>query len=234
MAVTRRGRIETQELASWGVNGGGDYYAKYSGQQYQIIGFKDSAFKKPYILNYTGGNAGAVSVTFLHRLINNATGYADVRGMHIITSVNYESALAIQNGSNPPATPVETSSFKESYLVQIGSQYYGIVGWNGNRIDLEGPVKTWGLTGTSLNFSLINYLNSSPMFTRDDVEFFNGIDRRGGDAIVTTTTNSSLPLALRLAGLNSSDGISETISAVEGISFTINYRDGTSEKGTIQ
>lgn len=234
VSVTRRGRIETEELASWGVDGSGDYFARYAGQQYKILGFADTDFKEPYIAGYTSGNAGAVNVTFMHRLSNNATGYVDVREMFIITAVDYETALDIQNGSNPPITPVETSSFKENYLVKIGSEYFGIVGWNGNRIDLEGPKKTWGLTGTSVGFSLINYLNTSPVFTKDDVEFFNGIDRRGGDAIVTTTVDSGLPLALRLAGLNSSDGISETVSATEGISFTIKYRDGTTEKGEIQ
>jgi hypothetical protein len=66
-----------------------------------------------------------------------------------------------------------------------------------------------------------------------DVEFPNGMDRRGGEAITTTTTSSSLPLALRLAALNSSDGISETVNATESIGFTIEHRDGTIQKGEI-
>ena len=88
-------------------------------------------------------------------------------------------------------------------------------------------------TGTSLSFSLINYMNNSPVFV-GDVEFPNGIDRRGGESITTTTTTSSLPLALRLAALNSSDGIAETVSAVESISFTIEHRDGSIQNGEIK
>ena len=233
VSVTRRGRIVTQELQSWGINGGGDYYAKYAGTQYQIVGFADSGITQPYILGYTGGNAASVSVTFMKRLLDNKTGYVDVRGMYILTTPDYEAALDIQNGSNPPTTPVESSSFKESYLVKIGSEYYGITAWDANRIDVEGPKKTWGLTGTSLSFSLINYMNNSPVFV-GDVEFPNGIDRRGGESITTTTTTSSLPLALRLAALNSSDGIAETVSAVESISFTIEHRDGSIQNGEIK
>jgi hypothetical protein len=227
MTVTRRGKVTTQELESWGVIEGD--WILYAGNQYQISGFEDSEKTKPYIIGYSSGNAATVTIKVYRRLLDNVTGYADFRGMYIITTLDYESALEIQNGSNPPATPVDDSSFMENYLVKIGSQYYAITGWNANTITLTGPKTSWGLSGTLVSFSLINYIVSSPIITSDGIEFMNGIDRRGTEPVTVTTSMAGMPLD----ALNKPDGVVETVRAEESITFTITNRKGKKIEGVI-
>jgi hypothetical protein len=234
MEVTRRGRVTTSdELASWGIVQGD--YIRYSGTQYLISDFVDDEKTEAYILGYTSGAAAGVTVTIYRRALDNLVGYLDYRGMYILTTPDYESALSIQNGANPPVTPVETSSFKENYLVQIGSQYYKITEWDAQRIDLSGPKTSWGLTGTLVSFSLINYLLTSPVITYKEVEFTEGVDRRGTEPVWATSTVSGIPLDVGVAALNSDSGIAETIQTKESISFQIQRRDGSIvEQGEIQ
>lgn len=228
ISVTRRGKVTTEELVSWGVVEGD--YILYSGTQYKIIGFADSSKTQPYILNYTSGSAGAVTISVYRRLIDNKKGYVDVRGMYIITTPDYESVLQVQNGSNPPVTPVEISSFMENYLVQIDSQYYAIIGWDANTITLSGPKTTWGLSGTMVNFSLINFIVTSPIVTDAGDEFPEGIDRRGNEPITTTTSIVGMSLDM----LNKPDGIIESINSEESIGITITNRKGRTIEGVIQ
>lgn len=228
MTVTRRGKVTTQELESWGVVEGD--YILYSGTQYQIVGFADSSKTQPYILGYTSGSAGAVTISVYRRLLDNRVGYVDVQGMYIITTPDYESVLQVQNGSNPPATPVEISSFMENYLVQIGSQYYAIIGWDADTITLSGPKTTWGLSGTMVSFSLINFIVTSPVITDAGIEFPEGVDRRGNEPITTTTSMVGMPLD----ALNKPDGIVESINLEESIGITITNRKGRTIEGVIQ
>jgi hypothetical protein len=228
MTVTRRGKITTEELESWGIIEGD--WILYSGTQYQIVGFADSNKTQPYIFGYTSGNAAGITITIYRRLLDNTIGYVDVRGMYIITTPDYEALLQVQDGSNPPATPVEISSFMGNYLVQIGSQYYAITGWDGQTITIEGPKTTWGLIGTSVSFSLINYIVTSPIIAYDGAEFSEGVDRRGNEAINITTSMVGMPLD----ALNNPDGIIESVKAEEAIGFTITNRKGKTIEGTIQ
>ena len=229
ITVAARGLVTTQELASWGVVEGD--WILYSGTQYQISGFADNAKTQPYILGYSSGGAAAVTIQVYRRLLDNTVGYVDVRGMYIITTPDYESTLNVQNGSNPPAVPVEASSFMENYLVQIGNQYYAITAWDANTITLSGPKTTWGLTGTMVGFSLINFIVTPNIITNDGAEFIDGVDRRGLESITTTTSVAGTPL---LDALNKPDGIVETISVDESINFTITNRKGQIIEGVIQ
>lgn len=231
IAVTRRGKVVTQELASWGVVE--DDWVLYSGTQYRIISFGNSTKTNVYILGYTGGNAAGITITVYRRLIDNAVGYVDVRGMYFVTSPNYESLLGIQNGSNPPTTPIETSSFKENYLVKVGDNYYNIIEWDGTLITVSGPKTTWGLTGTSISFSLINYMVTSPVITSEGVEFINGVDRRGIESITPESVVEGMSLDMCVSSLNKSDGVVETISAKESISFQIQNQKGETIEGVI-
>ncbi len=232
LSVTRRGRVETEELVSWGVVEGD--YILYSGSQYKIIGFAASDKSKPYILNYVSGSAGGVTIKVYRRIVDNAIGYVDYDGMEIITSVDYENALSIQDGNNPPATPVESSSFVGNYLVNIGSAYYTISEWDGTTIKLTGPKTSWRTTGTSVSFSLINYIVTSPVFNHDLVEFSQGVDRRGIEPIIQTSSVDGIPLDVCAAILNKPDGIVEAIGAEESISFKIQNRKGQAIEGVIQ
>ncbi len=231
VAITRRGRVQTQELVnSWGAKAGD--WVRYAGANYQIANFRDGS--TPYILGYSAGNVAGVTITVYHRLVDNAVGYVDVRGMYMITTPNYESTLAVQNGDHPPSVPVENSSFKENYLVLINGNYYQITRWNANQIDLVGPKVTWGLVGTSVSFSMIQFFNVTPVIENNHL--FQQIDRRGVEAIDITQTMSGSPMALRAAALNAvnnGDGINEIVSAEESITWEIQYEDGSIEEGGI-
>jgi hypothetical protein len=239
ISVTRRGRVETIDLIEeWDVKQG--YYIRYSGTDYKIVSFKENTM--PYIINYTGGTVAGVPIKVYKRLIDNGIGYVDARGMYLVTSINYEAALDVQNGSNPPTTQVENSSFMENFLVEIDGNYYQITDWNGTRIDLSGPKAVWGLAGTAKNYSIIQYDNTSPVdhIAPDGSSVrFQRIDRRGNEPVSTTTQSASMyqqGMALGAAALNRGNGgsqIIEEIKTEESISYTIEWDDGTIEEGQI-
>lgn len=232
VSVTRRGRVETEELDSWGVIEGD--YILYDSIQYKIIGFNDSEKSKPYILDYEDGSAAGINIKVYRRLLDNARGYVDMRGMYVITTPDYESVLSIQDGSNPPSTPIEINSKMGNYLIKIDGNYYSILGWDAQKITVSGPKVNWGLSGTLVSFSLINYYVNSPIFNRNGVEFSEGIDRRGNEPVEITTEVEGVPLDICVSVLNNSDGVVETIGAKESIGIKIENRKGKSIEGIIK
>lgn len=240
VGVTRRGRVETVNLRDdWGVTNG--YFVRYSSADYKITGFSDAS--TAYIDGYVGGTVAGVPIKIYKRLIEQGTGYVDVRGMYLITSTNYEAGLDVQNGSNPPATPLENDSFIENFLVVINGNYYQIIGWNGTRIDISGPKTTWGLSGTTVTFSIMQYDNVSPFdvvspYDGETVEF-QRIDRRGNEPVNITTESVSMSMSqmmtLGSSLLNSGSGsqIVEQINTDEFIGFEIEWLDGSYTEGQI-
>jgi hypothetical protein len=238
MSVTRRGLVDTIDLQNdWNVTNG--YYIRYSGTDYLISGFKDA--DSAYIAGYTGGTVAGVSIKVYKRVIDQTTGYVDARGMYLTTTLDYEAALDVQNGANPPTTPVESSSFMENFLVLIGGNYYRITSWDGTRIDLTGPKSVWGLSGTSVSFQILQYDNVTPIDVVSQqadhaLVRFQRIDRRGNEPVTYTNLSLSMYQAMMLgaSALNNGTGGNEIIENVptnEGISFTIEYSDGTTEEG---
>lgn len=235
VAVTRRGRVEVSIGSDtlpdgWDVRIGD--YVRYSGVDYAITGF--AASNKMYINGYTSGNAAGVALKIYRRLVQ-GTGYLDFRGMYLVTATNYESSLNVQDGSNPPAVPVENSSFMNNFLIQIGTDYFQVAGWNGTRIDLIGPKKSWGLGGTSsLSYSIIKYTNTPGPTANGQV--FQRLDRRGNEPVnISQETASPMSMGARVAALNAATGtnIIETIGQTETIDFEILWEDGTTTKGEI-
>jgi hypothetical protein len=240
MSVTRRGRVDTINLQDdWNVTNG--YYIRYSGADYKITGFKDA--DSAYISGYTGGTVAGVPIVVYKRLINQGTGYVDVRGLHLTTSVDYEAALDVQNGSNPPVVPVESSNFMENFLVVISGNYYTITGWNGTRIDLSGPKASYGLTGTSVSYQILQYDNTSPVIhvsQQPDNELvrFQRLDRRGEESVTYSTEALSMyqMMMLGASALNNGVGGNEIVEQVptnEAITFSIEWDDGKIEEGKI-
>lgn len=240
LSVTRRGRVDTINLQDdWGVKNG--HYIRYSGTDYMITGF--AAADSVYVAGYTGGTVAGVPIVVYKRLVNQGTGYVDVRGMYLTTSIDYETALDVQNGTNAPVTPVESSSFMENFLVVIGGNYYSITGWNANRIDLAGPKAVWGLAGTSVSYQILQYDNTSPIVHVSQqydnaLVRFQRLDRRGEEPVSYTTESLSMyqQMMLGAAALNNGVGGNEIVEQVptnESIAFTIEYNDGTTEEGTL-
>lgn len=229
LAVTRRGRVSTVNLTTdWDIRIG--YIIRYNNVDYKISGFKDAS--NAYIVNYTSGTVAGVSIRVYKRLIDQGTGYVDARGMYLLTAIDYESGLDVQNGSNPPATPLENNSFKENFLVVIDSNYYQITGWNANRLDLAGPKEVWGLAGTAVTFSIIQFVNVPTTFAQQD---FQRLDRRGNEAATAATTTVPMYQTMHFAALNAGSGgeIIDQIKVDESISFQIEWQDGSYTEGQI-
>lgn len=240
VTVTRRGKVSAIDLQNdWLVKN--DDYIRYSGTDYKITGFEDAS--TVYIAGYTSGTVAGVPIKIYKRLITQGTGYVDVRGMYLTTAIDYETALDIQNGTNPPVTPVESSSFKENFLVLIDGSYYNITDWDANRIDLSGPKATWGLAGTSVTYQILQYDNVSPIdhtsqqYDQETVRF-QRLDRRGESPVTYSIASLSMyqQMMLGAAALNNGSGGNEIVEQVptnETVSFSIEWNDGTIEEGTV-
>ena len=232
VTVFRRARVETTDLQNdWGIQHGD--FVRYSGIDYKIIGFADAA--KAYIEGYTLGSAAGVPIIIYRRLVDGGVGFLDERGAYLITSIDYEALLEVQNGANPPIVKLENNSFKENYLIRIGSNYYEIAEWNGTRIDLVGPKIDWGLGGIqNVSFEIVRFIKTENI-TVNDVTF-RIIDRRGEEPI-TEINHTVVPFAMRAraAVLNSESGkgIIETITQDESIDIEIIWKDGESYQGEL-
>jgi hypothetical protein len=238
--VTRRGLVSTIDLQDdWGVVIGD--YISYNGTDYKITSFADSS--SPYIAGYVGGTVAGVTIGIYRRIVDVGTGYVDVRGFRLVTSIDYEAALSIQNGSNPPAVKLENNSFMENFLVLIGSNYYIITGWNGTNIALSGPKASCGVSGAAATFTIYQYDNVSPVdhisqqYDNEEVQF-ERLDRRGNEPVTYSTQSLSMAQKMMLgsSALNNGSGgneIVEQISTDEFVSFTIEWDNGTTEERSL-
>lgn len=171
-------------------------YIKYGSTQYQIIGIGQYAT----IGNYTAGTVvGAANVNVYRRVIDNAVGYLEVRGMQIQGTVPAVSYVA------------ENNKFQENYLILIGTNYYQIDTINGNKMTINGPPLQWGLTGTPVTYSIVQFAKTSPITTQDGPDYagslpFYQLDRRGNDS-VETITKTSTPMAMNFLPVGSEFGM---------------------------
>jgi hypothetical protein len=183
----RRGRVTLSDVNVPDIRGLAalGQYARYVGIDYLITGFVSGSTDQIYIEGYSGGNAGGVSVTIHQRYIDNQIGYFNYKGLMLDAGTNLESSLNIQDGSNPPAVPLENDSFMSNFLILIDTIYYKILGINQNIVTIGGPFadyKTIGAGGTPITYSVIqmikNYLNNVINIDGNNFIF---IDRRGND-----------------------------------------------------
>jgi hypothetical protein len=228
VSVAQRGRVETQVLDHFNVQKGD--YVLFSGQQYPLI-YIDKQNPSPtndylHIDGYSGGDqVGSVNIKILRRLVDNAVGYLNFRGMQIETVSNFEVSLGIQNGQNPVMPVVENSDFKENYLILIGSTYYAMADIDGQTITLNGPVLDWGTLGqtTMVGYTIIQLVNmpiSIQSGYDEQYRTFEFVDRRG-EAIFIDEQMLVMPRDLRLRMLNNPSSVKETIKAKEKIWYTI-------------
>jgi hypothetical protein len=204
-------------------------YAVYNGDEYFISGFIENETLSFYIDGYTDGSVSGVTVIVEDRVIENETGYFNYRGPTLTTVVNYETGLDIQNGTNPPAVPVDGDIFKENFLILIGSDYYGISEIDGTTVTLSGQPQNWPTGGTPITFSILQ-------FEKDEVSIaqriyppqqgydFESIDRRGQEIIeyeIETATSLSM---LGLPSALSTPGEDHTMQQ-ESINFIVEWAD---------
>ena len=204
-----------------------------SGTQYPILSYNgDSIF---YISGYTSGDAAGVNLSIYKRLVDGQIGYLTYKGLTLVTGVDYESNLSIVNGANPPVTVLEDSNFKENFLILIDNNYYFINEINGTTITLGGIPVYWKTTGTTVDFIIYRYVKQSA--TIDDYTF-RLIDRSGSEIITSDTEFISLFNTLGLSMDEEQEdkkdpNFNENMEQNEGITFTIEYNDGTNLKGQL-
>ena len=211
------------------VNGGTDFVIDYQIQnddvviigpkKYSVVNIdSDDEFT---ISNYTAGSVGATNCKIHRRLVEQAVGYLGVSGLILTTSDNYEADLAISNGNNSINPLIEDSQFKENFLVLIDTTYYQILEIDGPVITLMGPTQNWGLTGTSVDFSIVQFTKLPVTINGQTLEF---VDRRSNGVVVIGDSITSLSFAANtLNSLNSQ--ANDTQYQKEGVSIQIEYVD---------
>lgn len=188
-------------------------YVEYSGTQYQARGVDEFI----WIDGYTGGNVGGASVKVYHRLVELATGYLEIKGMKLTGVVPVISNVA------------ETNQFLDNYLILIGSNYYQISSISGSDMILSGTVLSWGLIGTPVNYSIVQFIKTSPIMTQSIDNPFGGLefdrlDRRGNES-VEIITETVMPMFLRASMLNNQGEQLDAMIQQEQIWYNIEYRE---------
>lgn len=251
ISVIRRARVEVTDSQIDDVRGLinlGDYlyYRDAVGptRQWVVTGFVEGETHQFFISNYDDGAgdvAGAVTNIY-RRSVDQSTGQFMYRGSRLVTAVDHEVGLDIQNGTNPPAIPVEDNLYKENFLIKITGttdSYYQMAEIDGTTITLSGPSQDWGVaSGTSVGYQIINYVKTPFTIPETDKPPLEGheflyYDRRGQE-LITADIEMAVPLfALENPEEPSSEFMSatlnpnqmaDTVGQVENISFQIEYR----------
>lgn len=213
VTVTRQGLVEIPLVAEeLGIVQ--NYYLLFLGVQYLISSVAPRAlgatFDKVYIEGYTSGNVvGVANVTFYNRIIDKAVGYVQYRGMQltgIVPTLDYT---------------LEDNMFLENYLILINTNYYQITNITNNTMTLAGPMLTWALGGTSVNYSIVQFIKTSPITASDGVEFFL-LDRRGNDSL-ELTTETQMSMSFAMSALNGNN-LKDAVVNNEEITLNIEYR----------
>lgn len=246
LTYKRRGRVDvSSDTARDNISNFvkiGDYLV-FGGIQYPINSFVSGQTHQFYIDNYAIGDVAGQTTQVYRRLVENVIGYLDYNGMKLNTSpINLETSLPIENGQNPPVSVFEDNSFKENYLVLIGTDYYSITDIDGFTVTLNGQKQNWTTLsngGSAIVYSVIKH--TKVPFTILDREYpemdghsFTYIDRRGSEIITSEIdTGLSMMMAMSLNAANDGNEVLDTTSQTEGITYKIELRDGTTEEGEI-
>jgi hypothetical protein len=246
MSVSHRGRVRSLDTSVQDVHNliRGICYVVRSGTQYRVDGFVAATdVAQFYIDGYNSGDVAGVSLVVYQRLVDGKIGYLSHRGLELRTPGNLETTLGIQNGANPVGTPVENDKFMENYIVTIGGNDYFISAINGNSpsgnttITLAGPDNYWktiGAGGTSVTFSVTHFSKQSITIPGQQFDLpphtFRTYDRQGRE-VITRTVNTDPPVSTPMMGRGAN--ITEVVEQTEGISFEIEWADGSKEQGNI-
>ena len=185
--------------------------------QYQIVSIADRVgiVDRLSLIGYTGGTiVGTADITVYRRLLDNAIGFLDFRGIELVGTVPVIDDT------------LETNTFLESYAILIGSDHYKITSIVGSTMELVGPFVDFGIAGVPASYSIIQFVKTSPITTQDGT-VFEFLDRRGNESI-TITTEEGMPMSFAADLLNYANegqtGFASAISAQENISVDIIYR----------
>lgn len=215
----------------------GDYLF-YNNDQYEIKSYLNGENYKFYIKDYSLGDVGGISVKIYRRIVENCVGQLGYSGLILETTANYETFLPIQNGVNSLTIKTLESEFKENYLIFIDSDYYSISQIDGLTITLNGPAKNWTTSGTSVNFVIYQFINqplSLPERVSPELPGHNFSQViRSNNEIIEGEIEMITPLFMKiLNSKESDDNVLDHTTQSEGISVSIEYKDGNKEEKNI-
>lgn len=209
--------LDSGSVSDFGIKAG--QWLIYDGDYYQITKLygNDSFF----VSDYSSGNVvGSASILVYNRVLESNIGFLAYKGMTLECADDHEAEFGVVNGTSdiPDGSPDIDSNFKENYIVRIGDNDYKILEWDGTEMTLSGSPLTWKLTGTSVDYEIIQFTKTET--TIGDKTFLK-IDRGSQDSytiIVEETEMGMLSLA-------NEDSFSETQTRSEVIELTIKYKN---------
>lgn len=216
------------------------YYQLISGTQYKIIGYVPDTDDQFYISGYSSGDITPTTLTVYRRLTENQVGYLSHNGLKLDTSpTNQETGLPVSNGGNSViATPLENNLFKENYLIEIDGDLYFMAEIDGTVITLEGPDNYWNTYkggGTSVSYKIHHYEKTEDVIIPGQQSYrpshaFRIIDRRGAEII---TGQPNVGETITIQSLSEEDNFVAFVEQNEGVSYNIEYANGSNEQGEL-
>jgi hypothetical protein len=252
--VTKRGRVTALSGSVLPIRNAirlDNTFQKINLEEYPILEFVDGTTDQYYIGKYydnMGNNRGDINNTNLRvnqKVAEKQVGYLHYRGLKLQMAGNLESSLGIQNGANSLVVVdegIENNEFRENFIVVIGSDSYFM-----DQIDGDNPSgfttftlsgnpywwKTLNLGGTSVNVTIYKYTKNGATIAGQQFNLpahtFRTLDRAGRPVIDRVDQDGTV------TGLSLPEGnqINEFVQQTEGIAFSIEYADGTTEQGEI-
>lgn len=250
LTVILRGRVQALSSGVLPIDrmikGNENFYQEIGGTEYLVVGFVPDTNDEYYIDGYDDGDAAGVSVDMRQKIIKERIGYLSHRGLMLKMSGNLEEDLGIQNGANSLVVVddgVENDGFKENFIVVVDDDNYWISEIDGDNpsgfttITLSGPDHYWTTLpegGTSVNVTIYQYLKQGATIMGQQYDLpehtFRTLDRGGRPVITGTTPEDGVVMSLNAPG---GDTFNDSVYQDEGISFQIQYEDGTQEEGEV-
>lgn len=236
------------------------YYLKLGSNQYPITETVSGTDDQFYVGDYTIGSLAGANLIVNRWLVASQQGYMSHRGLNLyVAGTDLESSLKIQNGANeltpPGGDPIDPAgassyppdpgqsvwSYKENFIVEIGGELYWIESIDGDgsntTIALSGNDVYWKTLangGTAVTVDIHKYIQNGATIMGQQFDLpshtFRTIDRSGGPVFTGTNEDGSKLVSLASA---KPDQFHESIKHGEGVSFTIEYTNGSKEEGEL-
>jgi hypothetical protein len=217
------------------------FYKDSDSTQYEFYSL-DSTDPASFFISGWNSGSGTFSGKILQRVVDNAIGSLSYYGMKVYKPGSWP------NFDNPDTTLIDTQNFKENYILVVNDIPYYFIDYtvdSDNCLRIGGDFNNWGTTntaGTLENYTLLQFDKSSAAFFGYDLY---DISRNGQEVINYMVETGSGSFALNLASMSANNnlpiqqqgqdpGISEKVMQSDSITFFIERKDGTSEKGEIK
>lgn len=203
------------------------FYRDTGAAQYAFYSYVDSDTQSFLVSGWTSGTV-TDSGKILQRLVSEDVGSLSYEGMKVLKPGGWPVF------DDPESYFFEDNNFKENYILVIGgSNYYFIdrVVDGSGCLSIGGKFMDWGTqSGTSVSYTLYR-------FAKDTAELFGeqlvDLSRNGQEIINKITQYLPTPMMMAPAATSNSGGPTDDMISTESVGFTIQYKDGTQQKGAV-